>query len=83
MADDAPKLGKSYKGQKFAPVRTEESISAGAEAQKVYDKPSAMSLDVYFVTKRITSPVHQAGMRAFTSIRRATVEDWDLIFKSF
>ena len=76
-------VGKTYKGQTFVPERTVESVQEGMEAQKVYDKEGAVSMDVYFVTQGITSLVHQAGMRAFTAIKRATVEDWAEIFKRF
>jgi hypothetical protein len=75
--------GKTFKGQTFPPVRTVESVQEAADAQKPFDKPGAVALAVYFAQKGIRNPVSQAGMRAFTSIQRATVEDWDAIFKSF
>jgi hypothetical protein len=85
MADktDTPNPGKTFKGQTFPPVRTVESVQAASDAQKPFDKPGAVSLAVYFAQSGIRNPVMQAGMRAFTSIQRATVEDWDAIFKSF
>ncbi len=75
--------GKTWKGQKFPPSRTVEDVQEQAEAQKPYDKEGAISLVVYFATKGIRNPVSQAGMRAFTNIQRATVEDWDAIFATF
>ncbi len=75
--------GKTWQGQQFPPSRTVESVQAEADLQKEYDKEGAIALDVYFATKGIRNPVSQAGMRAYTVIKRATVEDWDAIFKNF
>lgn len=75
--------GKTWKGQKFPPSRTVEDVQEQSEAQKLYDKEGAVSLAVYFSTKGIRNPVSQAGMRAYTNIQRATVEDWDAIFATF
>lgn len=76
-------LGKTWKGQKFPPVRSVESVRSDAVAQQPFNKPGAVAIEVYFATKGIRNPVQQAGMRAFTKIKRATIIDWDAIFKTF
>ena len=85
MADDNKNagLGKSWKGQTFVPVKTVEGVQADADAQKAYDKPGAITIEAYFAMKGQRNPVHQAMMRTYTNIKRATVEDWDTIFASF
>lgn len=83
---DKPKpaaTGKTWKGQKFPPIRSAESVKQDVDAQKPYDKPDAVALEVYFAVKGIRNPVSQAGMRAYTNIKRATVADWDAIFSKF
>lgn len=75
--------GKTWKGQKFPPIRSAESVKKDVDAQKPYDKEGAITLDVYFSIKSIRNPVSQAGMRAYTNIKRATVADWDAIFSKF
>lgn len=83
MAESGKKLGKAYKGQAFVPVKTEADVKAEMDAQKPFDKPGAISLETYFAIKGIRNPVMQAGMRAYTTIRRATVEDWAAIFATY
>lgn len=75
--------GRTWKGQEFPPVRTEEDVKEQADLQRQYDKEGAITLDVYFAQKGIRNPVQHAGMRAYTKITRATVEDWDAIFEKF
>ncbi len=75
--------GKTWKGQKFPPVRSAESVKRDSDAQKPYNKDGAIGLEVYFAMKGIRNPVQQAGMRAYTNIKRATVADWDAIFSKF
>jgi hypothetical protein len=75
--------GKTWKGQQFPPVRSVEDVQQQADAQKLYNKEGAVALEVYFAMKGFRNTVQQAGMRAYTSIKRATVEDWDAIFAKF
>ncbi len=87
MSDKSPPAdtgaGKAWKGQKFSPIRSAESVKREVDAQKPYDKEGAVTLDVYFALKGIRNPVQQAGMRAYTNIKRATVTDWTAIFSKF
>lgn len=77
------KVGKSYKGQKFAPITTEEEIRAVQQVQEPFNKEGAVPLEVWFSMHEVRDPVKQAAMRAYTKVRRATPDDWDNIFKTF
>jgi hypothetical protein len=78
-----PETGKTFRGQKFPPIRTAESVQRDVDAQKPFNKPDAVAIEVYFAVKGIRNPVSQAAMRAYTNIKRATVADWDAIFSKF
>jgi hypothetical protein len=82
MAEDV-KIGKSYRRQKFMPVRTPESVAADAALHAKFADPDAMPLSAYFVRRGITDPVKQAGMAAYTRLRAATLSAWDSIFASY
>lgn len=77
------KLGKSYKGQDNYPIRTAEDVEADRAAQVPYDKPDAVSLDVFFNLRGHRDPTLRAAMQAFTVVKRATLADWDTIFERF
>ena len=83
MTDNSPKPGKTYKGQRFVPLRSEEAAREEAAAQVPFNKPGAVSLEVYFAMKGLRNPVEHAGMRAYTAVRRATPQDWDAIFAAY
>lgn len=77
------KLGKTYRGQAFVPVKTSgEAAAERAEARPYETKPGAIKLDAYFGLRKVRDPVMQASMRAYTKIRVATPEDFDEIFKN-
>lgn len=76
--------GKSYRGQAFFPIKTEVDVQAELDAQKPYaSKPDAMPINVWMNIRQIRDPVMRAAMEAFTKVRHATQEDWDLLFKDF
>lgn len=83
MSNDKPATGKTYKGQSNYPVKTEADVAAEAAAQAPYNKEGAVSFKTYCAMKGIADPVMQAGMRAYTLVQRATVQDWDAIFKTY
>lgn len=75
--------GKSYKGQMNYPIKTEEDVKAEILAQAPYDKPDAVSLDVYLNLCGHRNPAMREAMAAYTLVRRATKADWDSIFEGF
>jgi hypothetical protein len=82
--DTAPiRLGKKFRGEKFVTIKTAEMAAADAKLQKKYADPHAVTLIAYFVHKQIRNPVQQAGMTAYTRVRRATVQAFDEIFAKF
>ncbi len=83
MSDDDVKLGKSYKGQQFVPVKTPEQVAADQALQEPYNEPGAVPLTTYFAMRGITNPVAQAGMRAYTKVQKATPSAWDQIFETY
>ena len=74
------KVGKSYKGQQFPPVKTVEDVQVEIDAQKPFAKEGAISIETYFAIRGHRDPVLQASMLAFTLVRRATPDDFDTIF---
>jgi hypothetical protein len=76
------KLGKLGKWDEFPAVKTPATAAKETAAQAAYAKPEAVPLEVYFVVRNIRDPVARAARAAFTTIRLATLEDWDEIFKS-
>ena len=84
---DAPvetaRLGKQYRGQKHAPIKTADDVRAEAIAQAPYSKPGAIPLDAYFARRGVRDPVMIAGMKAYTKVRHATYEDWNVIFANY
>lgn len=82
MAEDPP-IGKIYRGQQHAPLLTPEMAEEINAVQREYDHPDAMPVEAYFSLRGIKEPARVAGMLAYTKVRRATVYDWDLIFRSY
>lgn len=86
-SEDAPtppaRLGKKFQGEKFVTVKTAAMVEADTKLQQKYADPHAVTLTAYFVHKRIRNPVQQAGMAAYTKVRRATVKAFDDIFAKF
>jgi len=81
--DPPPTLGTSYRGQPHPVLKTPEMVQAEIDAQAPYNKEGAVPLQTYCATRGMRDPVMYAGMRAYTVIERATLEDWDAIFKDF
>lgn len=76
---------KEWKGQVFMPTQTASDVKEQLDLQKQYNKPGAVPLEVYFSQRRIRG-VKADMMRAYNKagkIQRATMEDWDALFKSF
>lgn len=78
-----PVLGKQWRGQHFAPIHTEASLQSIADEQLPYKKDGAIPLAAYLAHKGIRDPVRVAGMRAYTVVREATIEDWNTIFVNY
>ena len=74
--------GKTFKGQQFVPVKTEADVQAEIDAQKPYAKEGAVAIETYFAMRGHRDPVMQASMLAYTKVRKATVEDFDVIFQN-
>jgi hypothetical protein len=83
QVESAPELGKQWRGQRFAPIQTSAGLQAIADVQREYDKPDAVSIDVYFAQRKVRDPVVIAGMMAYTVVRKATIEDWNTIFVNY
>lgn len=83
IGDTSIALGKKWSGEKFSTVRSTEDVVADRELQKQYDAPTAIPLSVYFAKRRITDPVKQSMMEAFTKVRKATEDAFDAIFETF
>lgn len=81
--DSKPVLGKQWRGQSTVPVRTAEDLAADQLVQKEYAKPDAISLDTYLSMRGVRDPAFLAGMKAYTVVRHATVEDWQKIFATY
>ena len=82
-ASTPSELGKQWRGQRFAPIMTSAQLAEIGEVQKKYNKPDAVSIEVYFAHKKVRDPVSQAGMLAYTVVRKATIEDWNTIFANY
>lgn len=80
---DEKKIGKQWKTQPHAVIATPEDLEAQRAEQEPYNKPDAVTLDVFCVMRGIRDPVRIAAMRAYTAITKATVSDWTDIFKTF
>jgi len=76
-------LGKKFAGEKFPTVKSAEDVAAERELQKQFEHENAVPLSVYFTIRRITDPVKQAMMEAYTKVRKATLEAFDEIFETF
>lgn len=76
-------LGKQYKGQKHYPVTTVEAEAERRQEQAPFDKPDAVTIEVWFAHRKHRDLVKQAMMRAYTKIKTATLSDWDTIFANF
>jgi hypothetical protein len=86
MSKEKVVKGKSYKGERFYPIKTEEEAQAEAEKAALYNKPGAIGLDAYFSLKGVRDEVLKAMMRAYEpakGVKVATVEDWNEIFNGF
>ena len=80
MPEDTKQVGQRYRGE-GAVLRTPQDVADTMAEQAPYAaKPGAMSLLAYFAHKGVTNPVMQASMAAYTKIRVATPEDFDVIF---
>lgn len=75
-------LGKKFVGERF-PTIARAPDNDDAELLSQFDEPEAIPLSVYFMNRRITDPVKQAMMTAFTLVHRATVAAFDKIFETF
>lgn len=76
-----PTLGRTYRDEGSAPIRTPSMVSAVQAKRAEYErKPNAVGIQVYFVARGINNPIEQASMLAYTDIRTAPVEDFDEIF---
>lgn len=78
-----PKLGRSYRGEQFAAVKTSEQVDVETKLQQKHNKEGAIPIEAYFSLKGIMSPVMQAAYLRFTTIRNATPEAWEEIFSKF
>lgn len=77
-------VGKQYPGQVFVPSKTlDQVLVEQAEQAKYSDGPEAVPLEVYFHYRQIRTPEARAAMAAFTTVRRATLAEWDNLFKTF
>lgn len=81
---DQPKIGKKYPGDRFPTSQSPEDVIADRKAQEPFaSMPDAVSLDAYFSIVGITNPVAQAGMRAYTKVRKAPVSEFKKIFETY
>ena len=77
-------LGKKFPGEKFSTIVSVDAIAEQQAADAPYvDAENTMLLDVYLANHRINDPVRIAMMKAFTKVRKATVEAFDEIFSTF
>lgn len=76
---------KAYSGQNHVQNLTPGELSErAAKAGKYAGKEGVVSIDVWFALRgHSRSSVMQAAMKAFTTVRLATPEDWDAIFSKF
>lgn len=77
------RIGKSYRGQVFVPIRTVESVEDDERLRARYDSPDAIPIQTWFKIRGHNDPVKQAGMLAFTRVRRAEPGEWDRIFATY
>lgn len=80
---EAPAVGRKWKGEPFPAVKTVEQVQEENALRAQYADDNAMSIEAYFVHKRIRNPVMQAAMAAYTKVRKATVAAFDEIFSTF
>lgn len=78
-----PQHGKKWKTEKFVTTKTAEDVLAQQELNKQYEDPNAVPLSVWFTTRGVRDHVKQKMMEAYTGVRRATLEAFDEIFKTF
>ena len=81
MPEEPKQVGRRYRGEGAA-VRTPQDVAALlAEQAPFAAKPGAMPIASYFVHRGILDVVMQASMLAYTNIRVATPDDFDVIFQ--
>lgn len=83
VSPSSSQTGKVYKGQKHFSVKTTEDVVAETKLQKQYNKPGTVKLSVWFSVRGVRNYTQQQAMRAFTKVKKATLEDWDAIFQKF
>lgn len=76
-------LGKKFPGEKFATVRSAETVAAEQLLEASHAHENAIPLTVYFSIRGHHDPVLQRMLFEFTSIRTATKDAFDTIFAKF
>ena len=67
-----------------APKKAEEvSKAEPKKAEPVKVKPARQVTFETYCTQRGVHPRHRAGMKAFTKMQRASMAEWDAIFKAY
>lgn len=83
MPDDSP-TGKKFPGQKFPLVKTSEDLAVETAAQEpLASMEGAITIETYFAMAGVRDPVFQAGMRAYTKVRKAPFDEFKKIFATY
>ena len=80
---DAVVLGKKFAGEQFSTVKSVKDIEEAQALAVQHDDEHAVPLSIYFQNRRITDPVKQSMMKAYTKVQKATMDAFDSIFASF
>lgn len=76
--------GKKFAGEKFSTIMTtEDVVNVRVENAKYNTDPNAVPIENWFAARGHRSEVMQSAMRAYTTVRTATMEAFDLIFEKF
>lgn len=84
MSDKKEKPGKQWRGQQFVTDVTPEDVAEKRAVDAMYGADeNAVPIEVWFMKRGHRDPVMQAGMLAYTKVRKATIAVFDDIFSSF
>ena len=76
-------LGKKFAGEQFSTVRSAKDVEEAQALLAQYADEHAVPLSIYFQNRRITDPVKQSMMKAYTKVQKATMDAFDKIFATF